>query len=178
MSDERKTQDKFIPFVIAIVFFCRRLLLFSLSCFLSFAILMLLRGVAKTVFVTYCFVVRSSILVFFCALFMLLHLFTFRIPFDFSIFHVYPTSSTLIFFSFYLFSFFGCHHCMCSTFCDAMQSVSDLEIPSISFNWTHIQKLSTRQPKCLLSSTESISINLMVKVRRSREEKKALLLFA
>lgn len=29
--------------------------------------------------------------------------------------------------------------CVQRTFCDGMQSVSDLEMPSISFNWTHIQ---------------------------------------
>lgn len=79
-----------------------------------------------------------SFFLFFFALFMLLHLFTFRIPFDF-----------LIFFFFLLFCIYSMFlvtsfHCVHTIFVVSLQNVSDLEMPSISFNWTFIQKLSTR----------------------------------
>lgn len=86
--------------------------------------------------------------IFLCALFMLLHLFTFQIPFDFSILHVYS------------WSFFTTHssfsYCVCIWY--GVKSASDLEMPSISFNWTHIQMLSTHELKCFLLSTKNSSI--------------------
>lgn len=72
-----------------------------------------------------------------------------------SIFHVYPNA-------------FRAHqfHCVCVHICDAMQSATDLEMPSISVNWIHIQILST-QTQSVFSQTRQTPIDKM-KTHNSR----------
>lgn len=157
VNDERKTQDKFIPFVMAIVYF-------FLFFFFAFFILPLLSfarpwrgicfGIVQTLFVTYCcfdlfwysrrllFLLALSLSfdsrsIFYLCCYICLHfgsllIFQFFMIFNFSFLPRSLFRSLRVFFS-------RCHHfhCVCSTFYDAMQSVSDLEMPSISFNWTH-----------------------------------------